>query len=333
MSSRAIVRVTHECDNACVMCAQAGEHVAALELPSLESQRSEHDELSFVGGEPTLIGDALVELVAGAHAFGFAAIGLQTNAMRLAADPSLLSRLREAGLTDLQLSLHAVSAPAHDYQVGRAGSFAAILDVLAHARRLGLTCVVASVPTRSSQRELGKLPALLERHGVAAWAIEWVRPFGRAGESFSRVVPRFGMALPWALAALDQARRIGLPAWIRGVPPCTLGPFAAHALAPASPRGSFVASCEACSARGVCPGVDAGYLAHFGSAELDARRVAATPAPLDAARARLARMFVGVGVLAEPAGERSERAEPQGGKHRRLPLLQGAGRAGADSDS
>jgi hypothetical protein len=338
MSSRAIVRVTRDCDNACVMCGQAGEpseaiDLAAIDLAAIEDQlvalRREHDELSFVGGEPTLRGEALVELVARARALGFAAIGLQTNARQLAATPSLLSRLHEAGLGDLQLSLHAATPAAHDYQVGRAGSHAAILDVLDRARRRGLTCVVVSVLTRSSYRELGKLPALLERQGAAAWLIEWVRPFGRAGESFARVVPRLGMALPWALAALDQARRSGLPAWIRGVPPCTLGPLAAHALAPDARLGEFAATCERCSARAHCPGIDPRYRERFGASELDARRVAASPAALSPAHARLARMFVGVGelVASEPPAKHEA-----GGKHRRLPLLPTPARSGAESE-
>lgn len=341
-TARAIVRLTSACDNACVMCGQAGgvEEAIVLEPGSLGSLRERFDELTFVGGEPS--GDArLPDLVAEARSLGFAAIGLQTNARALAGDERLFARLCAAGLSDLQLSIHAASSAAHDHHTGRPGSFDAAIELLERARRRGLTCVVASVVTRSSFRELGKLPALLKRQGVAAWLIEWVRPFGRAGESFARVVPRFGMALPWALAALDQARRVDLPAWIRGAPACTLGPFASRALLPELPA-SFPATCEGCSARERCPGVDARYLAHFGESELDARRGSATPdrGALDPASQRLARMFVGVGEQIEPLAEHSERApaepprEPprEDGKHRRLPLLAPGGGPKAESE-
>ncbi|MFV8753199.1 radical SAM protein [Nannocystaceae bacterium ST9] len=328
MSARAIVRLTHDCDNACVFCGQRG---LSGSLPfareDLVALRERFDEVSFVGGEPSL--DArLASAIAAARELGFTAIGLQTNARALAHADLRLAELHAAGLGDLQLSIHAPSAAEHDYHTGRPGSFAAAIDLLERARRRGLICVVASVVTRSNFRELPRMPALLKRHGVSAWLIEWVRPFGRAGESFARVVPRFGMALPWALAALEQARRVDLSAWIRGAAICTLGRFAGQALADA-PR-SYPAACEGCVARSRCVGVDARYLDHFGAGELDARRAAvdaaATRSP-DAGRLRLQRMFVGVGELVEPASELAERGlagKIDGkidGKHRRLPVL------------
>ncbi len=311
MNRRAIVRLTHDCDNACVFCGQFGLTGSLAFDEALGQARAAFDEISFVGGEPSL-DPRLPAAIAEARRRGFTAIGLQTNAR--AVSPALLDELREAGLTDLQLSIHAATAAGHDYHTGRPGSFAAANDLLDRARRLGLVCVVASVVTRSNFRELARMPALLKRKGVSAWLLDWVRPFGRAGESFARVVPRFGMALPWALAALEQARRIDLSAWIRGAPICTLGPFAGQAIA-GSPA-TFPAICEGCPARESCSGVDARYLDQFGTSELDPRRArAASPAGLDEGRQRLLRMFVGVGELVEP------RIEPPERNPLRLPVL------------
>lgn len=347
MSDRAIVRLTHDCDNACVFCGQLGLEGSIAFVPEdLARLRERFDEISFVGGEPSL-DPRLPAAIAEARRLGFTAIGLQTNGRSLAGDrrslasnDGLLRELHEAGLGDLQLSIHAATAASHDYHTGRAGSFAALLDLLERARRRGLTCVVSSVVTRSNFRELSRLPALLKREGVSAWLLEWVRPFGRAGASFGRVVPRFGMALPWALAALEQARRVDLSAWIRGAPICTLGPFAGQALDPGgegpSSLGQFPSACEGCSARSRCPGVDARYLEHFDATELDARRVRELPArTFDAGRQRLLRMFVGVGDRVEPSFELSERGEAStkpDGKHRRLPVLAPAGSARAESE-
>jgi hypothetical protein len=319
LEPRATVRLTHDCDNACVFCGQRG---LAGPLPfaveDLAKLRERFDEITFVGGEPSL-DDRLLGAIAEARRLGFAAIGLQTNARHLANDDRRLGELHEAGLGDLQLSIHAPTAAGHDYHTGRPGSFAAAIDLLERARRRGLTCVVASVITRSNFRELPKLPALLKRQGVAAWLLEWVRPFGEAGRSFARVVPRFGMALPWALAALEQARRIDLSAWIRGAPICTLGPFAGQAIA--GEPGLHPAPCNECPARSRCPGVDARYLEHFGAAELDARRAGAAASPFDPGRRRLLRMFVGVGTLVEPGVEHAERSVGPESARVHLPLL------------
>ncbi len=347
--SRAIVRLTTECDNSCGFCAQAGVEPFGPDGPTEPSSprdidaselarlRQQHDELTFIGGEPTLA-PRLVEWIAEARDAGFRAIGLQTNAGSLADDPDRLDQLVEAGLGDLQLSIHAPTAIAHDFHTGRAGSFDGALALLGRAQRLGLTCVVATVITRSNFRELPRMPAMLRRSGVAAWLLEVVRPFGRAGADFARVVPRFGMALPWTLHGLEQARKVDLPAWIRGAPMCALGPFVSHAseLWRAEQPRVHPPVCEPCPARQRCVGVDRRYLDHFGTSEIDPRRLDAAvkrhPAS-DLGRERLLRMFVGVGELVEPLAERSERGSTSdaASKHRRLPVLAKGGSQQAES--
>lgn len=338
---RGTLRLTLDCDNACLFCAQAGsETVAGVEELDLDEARArlaalreDFEEISFIGGEPSL--DArLPELVAHARSLDFQAVGLQSNGRRLGADDRLFDDLIAAGLSDLHLSIHAPSAAAHDYHTGREGSLAASLDLLTRAERAGLSCVVATVVTRSNFRELAKMPPALKRRGVAAWLVEILRPYGRACDNFARLAPRFGMALPFALHALEQARRHGLSAWIRGAPLCSLGPFAKLALDDA-PR-SYAEVCGSCPARPRCPGVDRNYLEVFGAREL--RAVAAAPAPaFDEGRHSLMRMFVGVGELVDKApvlytrergapelDAEDEREEP-GGKNRRLPILANAG--------
>ena len=284
-----------------------------------------HDEISFVGGEPAL-DPRLPELIEQARALGFSAIGLQTNGRRLAADRPLFDRLVSAGLRDLHLSIHAPSAEAHDYLTGRPGSFAAGLELLGRAQRAALTCVVTTVVTRSNFRELPKLAPLLKRRGVAGWLLEPVRPFGRAADGFARIVPRFGMALPWALHGLEQARRHDLSAWIRGAPLCALGPFAASALP--DEAHSYDGPCTNCPARARCPGVDPHYLEVFGAQELSPRP-ARPQARFDAGRARLMRMFVGIGVRIDrppqlyspPDSSAAPKSKPAT-QPRRLPVLQ-----------
>lgn len=351
---RAALRLGYTCDNACVFCAQAGVELdpPALADPRevLVELRKDHDELSFVGGEPAL-DPRLPELIASARALGFSAIGVQTNGRRLAGDEALFRALVAAGLNDLHLSIHAPTAEAHDYHTGQAGSFVAILELLGWAQRAGLTIVATTVITRSNLRELPKLPPVLKRRGVAGWLLEPVRPFGRAADNFARVVPRFGMAMPWACHGLEQARRHDLSAWIRGAPLCALGPFAASVIGDAprsyvdhgveTPAGA-TGPCTACPARPRCPGIDPVYLEVFGTKEFSPRP-ARPAASFDEGRARLMRMFVGVGLRLErppqlysPPAEPAEPAEPAGpSKLRRLPVLSNApaNQAKSNSDS
>lgn len=331
--SRATLRLSFDCDNACVFCGQDGLSGSfELTRDQLAQLRADHDEISFIGGEPAL-DDRLVQAISWARELEFGAVGLQTNGRRLAEDAQLFAKLVDAGLSDLQLSIHGPTAECHDYHSDRPGSFAAAMELIDRGRRDGLTIVVATAVTRSNARELPKLPAVLRRAGVSAWLIEVIRGYGRAADRFARVVPRFGMALPWALLALEQARRNGLPAWIRGAPLCALGPFAASAVASA-PR-SHPPPCQACPERERCPGVDPAYLEVFDHSELRPRP--ARPLSVDADRQRLLRMFVGVGELVErrptlysPGKSPAER-ERGDGKHRRLPVLGSDGSDQAES--
>jgi MoaA/NifB/PqqE/SkfB family radical SAM enzyme len=321
-----------------VFCAQAG---LTGRIESIREQlaklREDHDEVTFIGGEPTL-DSRLVCAIADARELGYTAVGLQTNARRLASDDELFTALVDAGLGDLQLSIHAPTAEAHDYHTGRAGSFAACIELIARAQRADITVVVATVVTRSNFRELAKLPPVLKRRGVAAWLLEVTRPHGRAADNFARVVPRVGMAMPWALHALEQARRNALSAWIRGAPLCALGPFAVSSL-PTQDR-EYPPPCRACPSRPRCPGIDSAYVEVFGHSELRPVELRPEPEPsrrgspttraeFDDGRRRLMRMFIGVGELVvrppqlySPAADAIADVAPDApGKNRRLPVL------------
>lgn len=329
LSRRATLLLGHDCDNVCIFCAQAGvEEISAPDLRAeLIELRRDHDEITFVGGEPALA-PQLLELVELARELGFTSVGVQTNGRRLASDEALFDRLVAAGLTDLHLSIHGASSSAHDYHTGREGSLAACVELMTRAQRVGLTIVVTTIVTRSNFRELPKLPPVLKRRGVAGWLIEPVRPFGRAADRFANVVPRFGMSLPWALHGLEQARRNDLSAWIRGAPLCALGPFAASAL-PEPPRSAVLPEpCERCPERSRCGGVDPVYVEVFGHKELKPC-AARPPAEFDSGRARLMRMFVGVGPL---VAREPQLYSPAASKNRRLPVLPTTPEQQAQSD-
>ena len=293
MRRRVALQLDTLCDNHCVFCAQAGLELAVPRdvEAALASARAEADEITFVGGEPTLHAE-LSEWIACARALGFAAIGVQSHARALA-DADVVAQLLAAGLTDVHVSIHAANAGAHDYHVGVEGSFVALESALAHLCARGITVVATTVLTRSNMRVLAELPTFLADAGISAWCIEVALATGRAAAQFDRVIPRLPLAIPFALHALDRAKKLGLPAAIAGAPSCLLGPFAARR--PTPPR-AFADPCDRCAARSGCAGADPLYIARWGDAELRALAHDVTIDPLPAA---LARMFVGIGPLAQ----------------------------------
>jgi hypothetical protein len=292
---RATVRLNLTCNNHCVFCAQDGLRPAAATefTTALASARASSDEVTFVGGEPSL-DEELAAKVTLARAQGFRRVGIQTNGARLA-DLTYATSLARAGLTDVHLSLHGGDAATHDYHTERPGSFELLLAAI-HASRVNeLPVTVTTVLTRSNFRTLGTIPSLLAARGVAGWLVSVPVLAGRAAALRDRVAPRLGLALPFALHALASAHALHLPSWIVGAPSCLLGPFSAHALE--SPTRVYAHVCGTCAARSTCPGVDAEYLARFEGDELSPRDVSVSPA----ARTPITAMFVGPGELAPPS--------------------------------
>ncbi len=296
--ARATIELLGDCDNRCVFCVRTGlpEHTLrgeALTL-ALTAARRASDELTFVGGEPTLRED-LPEVVSAARSLGFRRVGIQTHARRLG-DRTVAHALARAGLTDVHGSVHGLG-PVHDYHTGVPGSFGETAAGLAMASSIGLTTVVTTVLTRSNCRALAGLPGALSARGTSAWRIAVPHAAGRARRDFDRVIPRLAMALPFALHALRVAQSVRLVAWITGAPWCLLGPYAGHAMDPGDFPRAYGTVCEGCTVRAVCPGVDPAYLARFAGDELTARTAGMTPAYVGDRAGMLARMFVGAGRL------------------------------------
>lgn len=319
LPSRGIVTLTLACPNACVFCAQDGlaprPELSMAEVRSaLRALRPAHVGVTFAGGEPALV-PALDDFIAAARAEGFSSVGIQTNGAGLG-ESARLEQLARAGLTDVHLSIHGADAALHDYHTGTAGSLERVLRCLAAARASGLEVVVSTLLTRSNFRSLEPLAALLVGRGASAWCISIPSVAGRAETSFDRVIPRLGLALPFALRALSGARARGLATFVLGAPLCLLGPRGADAIG--NERRAYAAACERCPAQDVCPGVDAVYLERFDGDELAPRSTLARPIASEAAR-RFADAFIGPG---ERAPVRGVGAEPSPAKARRaLPML------------
>jgi hypothetical protein len=299
------------CSNRCVFCGQEG--LPAAPEPDLDVElraaRRATDFVTFVGGEPTLA-PRLSEAVALAKSLGFRRIALQTNGAEL--DTPRARALGQAGVTDVHVTLLGADARVHDYHSGIPGSFVRAVGALDAAQEAGLVRSVTTVVTRSNFRVLSALPRLLGARGVGAWMLAFPRHAGRARVAADRVVPRYGLAVPFVLHAMEAAMRAGLPSVVSGVPSCLLGPYAARAL-PEEAR-VFAEGCSTCEARDACPGVDAEYLARFEGDELSSVEKVARALDVLA----LAPLFAGHGELAPPLPDAPHRVPAA---RRELPML------------
>lgn len=274
-SGRIIIDLGARCSNRCVFCSDLGtprpEEAEPQTLQeTLGAAGSQGAAVMFVGGEPGLRDD-LTHWIELAKSSGVARIGLQTNGAGLV---ERIETLAEAGLDELHVTVLGGTDAIHDYHTQTPGSFATLDAALSAWTATKGLAVASTVLTRSNFRSLAPLATWLRVRRVEAWRLVVPRTAGALGKTFDRVVPRLGMAIPYALHAATLATSRGLPTVLEGAPHCLLGPHAN--LNAEAPSRAFAPRCDGCGARADCSGVDEVYLERFSAEEL--RPVEATTA-------------------------------------------------------
>lgn len=140
----------------------------------------------LTGGEPLVLPD-IWELLGGLRAAGIF-VELTTNGTHL--DPTTCSRLRDLGLSSLQVSLNGPDEATNAPLMG-AESFAAILAGISRALEAGLPVHVRPTVLAGNVRRLPELIQELARRGVPRIDLREVTPLGRAAAGFrsSRPAP------------------------------------------------------------------------------------------------------------------------------------------------
>jgi His-Xaa-Ser system radical SAM maturase HxsC len=158
------ILVTERCNSNCVMCSQppkAGDDSYLLHayLEAIPLMARETAELGITGGEPTLLGERLLDLVraCGAH-LPRTALHMLSNG-RLFNYLSLCQRLAAVGHGDLMIGIPLYSdiGSQHDYVVQAQGAFDQTVRGIMNLARCGLRVEVRVVLHRQT---IGRLPQL-----------------------------------------------------------------------------------------------------------------------------------------------------------------------------
>ena len=162
-----LLEVTDRCNLHCAVCfADSGG--AKTEDPSLQKiswlleramAAAGKSNLQLSGGEPTLRDD-LPEIIEAAQRIGYSFIQVNTNGLRLAAEPGYAARLRDAGLSSVFLQFDGV-----DDEIYRAVRGRALLDEklqgIRHCGEAGLGVVL--VPTLVKGVNTGSVGAIVRQ--------------------------------------------------------------------------------------------------------------------------------------------------------------------------
>ena len=224
------LRLGTRCNFNCRYCLLGHEKRSTRSLAELEAdlrhgRRLGLESLSLTGGEPSLHPD-LLRIIRRGRALGYRRVILVTNASLLGAGRNL-DRLLEAGVDAVGFSFDAPDREV-SRRLWRRDAYAQVLDgirrVMAHDE---LVVGSISVLTRLNMHLLPELVRLLaelarDRRGLYLPAIDFVMPEENAWAHRRALVPRLTEAAPHLEAALDEARRLGLPLTFRGVPACVM---------------------------------------------------------------------------------------------------------------
>jgi MoaA/NifB/PqqE/SkfB family radical SAM enzyme len=195
------------CNNRCRFCSNGDpmpEELRWAEMTTVEEEirrrRIEGAEsIGFLGGEVTLY-PRLERVVRLARELGFRRVALCTNASRLA-DPELLGRLLDAGVTRVAVSIHSHRASVEDYITRRPGSFEqkvlALRNLVAAERRGRLPDGLSlnTVLHRKNVEHLDRFVRFMAGLGVGSIRFNFIRPC-RGAEGSKAWVPRFSLVTP-----------------------------------------------------------------------------------------------------------------------------------------
>ena len=161
--------LTYRCNNACPHCYNARSRDFG-ELPTGDWFKiidrvweNAIPHIVFTGGEPTLRDD-LPELIAYAESKG-QITGLNTNARRLQ-DTKFLTKLVEAGLDHIQITVESHSAPIHDQMVASKGAWKQTISGLKNALETPLYVMTNTTMLQQNSPYLAETLDFLAELGV-----------------------------------------------------------------------------------------------------------------------------------------------------------------------
>lgn len=252
------VALTRQCNLRCRFCpVDARDSPHPGELDTWQTKRLIGEaagagarHIVFGGGEPLLRHD-LYELVAHARDSGLQCT-VSTNGVALSTE--VITRLKDSGVSCLEVSLHGSNADTHDSFSGMPGSFMRTVTGITNIAVTGIPFKVSSCISHHNLSQLESIADLARQCGAFAYQVCDFVPVGRAKEHPELVLtPAERRQLA---ERLTQRRREDSP-MLYG---CTAIPqFSAGAVASGADDGIEMA-CRCCSA-----GISSAYVLYDGT--------------------------------------------------------------------
>lgn len=256
--------ITERCNSFCVMCSQPPvdreDDGRLLQLrAAVELIDRNETQLGITGGEPTLLGDGLFDLLRSCtHHLPNTHLHVLTNG-RLFCDESLAQAASSASnKVTWGIPLYSDAAEIHDFVVQRRGAFAQTMAGLLNLGKRGQSIELRVVLQRAVVPRLRQLAHFITRNLTFVDHVAWMglEPMGFARGNWKEIwidPDEYVEALADAIRALSTQ---GMTTSIYNVPLCVLPsplwPYARQSIS--DWKNDYHAECEKCSVRSECCG-------------------------------------------------------------------------------
>ncbi len=220
--------VTNRCDLTCWYCffyVKKGLEGAYLYEPTLEQIRAmaktlkaerpiAGNSLQITGGEPMLRED-IIDVIKTIREEGIDHIQMNTNGIKLALDPELMRRVREAGVNNLYLSFDGVTPrtnPKNHWEIPY---------VLENARKVGMTIVFVPTVIKSiNDHELGAIIRHAQQNIDVVHGVNF-QPVSLTGRMSKKEREKYRITIPDCIKRIEEQTNGEIPedAWFP-VPSC-----------------------------------------------------------------------------------------------------------------
>ncbi|WP_146414920.1 radical SAM protein [Crateriforma conspicua] len=180
--------LTRACDLVCKHCRACAQSWRAPGELTTEQSKTLVDELTefpdppmliLTGGDP-LKRDDIFELIRYAVGVGLD-VSITPSATPLVNQQSI-TRLRDAGISRMAISVDGSDAATHDANRGVAGSFDHSMDILRIARELGVETQINTTLTPDNVHQIEAMGDRFASLDIALWSVFFLIPVGRATE-------------------------------------------------------------------------------------------------------------------------------------------------------
>jgi len=190
------IDITYDCNFRCLHCYNSsGEHnqdskreLTDKELYQLAEEIRDTKAVvaCICGGEPLLRIDAALKVGEIVTSNGITKVNMVTNGWLMTSE--IAQKIKEAGFTNVQVSLDGANPETHDWLRNRKGAFHKVLKAIEYLTAAGVSTCISFCPSIMNLSELNGICSIAEKYGIDLVRVQPLMVMGRASKNLKKYV-------------------------------------------------------------------------------------------------------------------------------------------------